>query len=65
MPKMKSKRGAIKRFSFTGGGKIKRAQANRRHILTKKRRERKRDLRKSAVVAKANLPEIRRLLPYG
>ncbi|MBW2148164.1 MAG: 50S ribosomal protein L35 [Deltaproteobacteria bacterium] len=65
MPKLKSNRGAVKRFSYTGGGKIKRAHANRSHILTKKRRGRKRNLRKSALINAADFPAIRRLIPYG
>jgi len=65
MPKLKSKRGAVKRFSYTGGGKIKRAKAYRSHILTKKSRGRKRSLRKAATISAADYPAIRRLIPYG
>ena len=46
MPKQKSHSGAKKRFTLTGGGKLKRAKMNRRHILTKKASKRKRGLRK-------------------
>ena len=50
MPKMKTHRGAAKRFKKTGTGKFVRAHSNQRHILTKKARKRKRQLRKSALV---------------
>ena len=62
MPKMKSHRGAAKRFSRTGSGKIKSAKAYKSHILTKKSPKRKRSLRQSALIAKADMPLIRRLL---
>jgi large subunit ribosomal protein L35 len=64
MPKVKSNRGAKKRFSSTGGGGIKRAKAGKSHILTSKNRKRKRTLRKRALVDTANEKSIRRLLPY-
>jgi large subunit ribosomal protein L35 len=64
MPKMKSKRGAAKRFKATGGGQIKRAKAGKSHILSNKNRKRKRNLRKSALVNPAMEKSIRRLLPY-
>jgi large subunit ribosomal protein L35 len=64
MPKVKSNRGANKRFKATGGGGIKRAKAGKSHILTSKSRKRKRGLRKNAQVNHANEKSIRRLLPY-
>jgi len=64
MPKMKSNRGASKRFRATGGGGVKRAKAGKSHILTSKGRKRKRSLRKSALVHSTNEKSIRRLLPY-
>jgi large subunit ribosomal protein L35 len=64
MPKMKSNRGASKRFSATGGGGIRRAKAGKRHILTGKTRKRKRNLKKSPLVHSTNEKSIRRLLPY-
>jgi large subunit ribosomal protein L35 len=64
MPKMKSNRGAMKRFKATGGGGIKRAKAGKSHILTTKNRKRKRGLREGALVNPANEKSIRRLLPY-
>jgi large subunit ribosomal protein L35 len=65
MPKMKTKRGAAKRFKYTGSGKVKRRKANLRHILANKNRKRKRRLGKNAIVDAANAPEMRRMLPYG
>jgi large subunit ribosomal protein L35 len=62
MPKMKSNRGAMKRFRKTAGGKIKRKSAFLRHILTKKSTARKRKLRKSAYVHEADEKRVRRLL---
>jgi large subunit ribosomal protein L35 len=64
MPKMKTKRGAAKRFSKTGTGKIKRKKAYHSHILTSKDRKRKRKLRKGTYVDKTNAPKIKRLIPY-
>jgi large subunit ribosomal protein L35 len=64
MPKMKTKRGAAKRFKLTGTGKIKRGKAYTSHILTKKTTKRKRNLRKSALVDSTDIKGIRRILPY-
>ena len=64
MPKMKSHRGAAKRFSRTASGKIKRHKANKSHILTTKTTKRKRQLRRPDEVAAADVPRIERLLPY-
>jgi large subunit ribosomal protein L35 len=62
MPKMKSKSGAKKRFSFTGTGKLKRKHAYKSHILTKKSNKRKRNLGYFSVVDKADAPRIERML---
>ena len=62
MPKMKSKRGAVKRFKVTSSGKIMRNKANHSHILTKKTRKRKRRLRKEAEVSKSDRKLIRSCL---
>ncbi|HCU25097.1 MAG TPA: 50S ribosomal protein L35 [Deltaproteobacteria bacterium] len=59
MPKLKSKRGAKKRFKVTAKGKIKGAKANRRHILTTKAPKRKRQLRKSRVVSDVHAKKMR------
>lgn len=64
MPKMKTHRGAAKRFKKTGTGKIKRSKAFTSHILTKKSPKRKRNLRKSTVACDANAKTIKTLLPY-
>ncbi len=62
MPKMKSKRSAAKRFRTTGAGSVKRNHAFAGHILTKKSRKRKRNLRKSALVSKVDERNIKRLI---
>jgi large subunit ribosomal protein L35 len=64
MPKMKTNRGAAKRFKLTGSGKIKRSKAFTSHILTKKSTKRKRGLRQACLVDSANLKGIRKILPY-
>lgn len=62
MPKMKSHRGAAKRFKMTGTGKIKRRHMNHRHILTKKDQKRKVRLRKPALVDAADQKRIARII---
>ena len=64
MPKMKTNRGAAKRFKATGTGKVLRSKAFSSHILTKKTTKRKRNLRKSGLVDSANMKSIRKILPY-
>jgi large subunit ribosomal protein L35 len=64
MPKMKTNRGAAKRFKTTGSGKVVRNKAYSSHILTKKSTKRKRNLRKSTLVDSANLKQVSKLLPY-
>lgn len=63
MPKMKSNRGAAKRFRATGSGRIKRKRAFHSHILTKKDTKRKRRLRSTLLVSKADEKSIRKMLP--
>ena len=63
MPKLKSNRGAAKRFLRTGKGGFKRAQSHLNHILTKKSSKRKRHLRPLTTVAEADLKGVRRMLP--
>jgi len=65
MPKLKTRKGVAKRFKFTGSGKIKRNKAGKRHILTKKTGKRKRTLRNSGLVDKADMGAIKKSLPYG
>lgn len=62
MPKMKTKSGAKKRFSFTGSGKLKRKHAFKSHILTKKSKKRKRNLGKFAIVDKVDEDRVKRML---
>lgn len=62
MPKIKTHRGAAKRFKKTGGGKFKRSKAFRGHLLSRKSAKRKRRLRKSTLVDKADEGRVRRLL---
>jgi large subunit ribosomal protein L35 len=65
VPKIKSHRGAAKRFKATAGGKFKRHHSYARHILTSKARKRKRKLAKSAVVASGDEGRLRMMLPYA
>jgi large subunit ribosomal protein L35 len=65
MPKMKTKSGAAKRFKVRPGGSIKRSQAFKRHILTKKTTKAKRHLRGPAGVHKADAHLVRAMLPYA
>ena len=64
MPKMKTNSAAKKRFKRVGNGKIKRASALRRHIMTKKNRKRKRQLREGGYVDYTNMKAINLLIPY-
>jgi len=64
MPKMKTHRGAAKRFRKTGTGKLKRAKAFKSHILTKKSSKTKRNLRKAGYVSKTQEKTMKKLLPY-
>ncbi|HMM35786.1 MAG TPA: 50S ribosomal protein L35 [Thermoanaerobaculia bacterium] len=63
--KRKTHRGAAKRFTITASGKFKRGNAMKRHILTKKASNRKRQLAKSGLVAKADQATVRQMLPYA
>jgi large subunit ribosomal protein L35 len=65
MPKLKTHKGAAKRFRLTATGKIKRGHSHARHILTKKEAKRKRLLDIDATVAKADEKLVKRMLPYG
>ena len=64
MPKIKTNRAAAKRFKVTGTGKLKRSKAYKRHILTKKTRKTKRNLRKAALVDMTNVKTMKKILPY-
>ncbi len=63
MPKMKTHRGAAKRFKKTGSGKIKRSRAFASHLTGKKSPARKRRLRKSTTVKAADLKRVKLLIP--
>lgn len=65
MPKIKTNRGAAKRFTATSSGGFKRKQSHKRHILTKKSPKRKLQLRAGAMVADADVREVRQMLPYS
>jgi large subunit ribosomal protein L35 len=64
MPKLKTHRGAAKRFSKTATGKIKRAKAFKSHILTKKTSKRKRHLDQNTLISDADHRRIGRMIPY-
>ena len=64
MPKMKSHRGAAKRFKATADGKMKHKKPYRSHILTSKTTKRKRQLRETAYAGRAEVKALKRLLPY-
>lgn len=64
MPKMKTRSAAAKRFKQTGSGKIIRMKANKSHILNKKTRKRKRNLRKQTELDATNYRQMRRCMPY-
>jgi large subunit ribosomal protein L35 len=64
MPKLKSHRGAAKRFKKTGTGKFVRSKAFKRHILTSKPTRRKRQMRGTEVVSDADAARLKRMLPY-
>ncbi|HYA20558.1 MAG TPA: 50S ribosomal protein L35 [Burkholderiales bacterium] len=65
MPKMKTKRSAKKRFKVRGSGSIKRTQAFKRHILTKKTTKNKRQLRGTTSVNPSDQASVRSMLPYS
>jgi large subunit ribosomal protein L35 len=65
MPKMKTNRGAAKRFKKTASGGYKRAQSHKNHILTKKSTKRKRHLRPMDMVADSDVSMLRRMMPYS
>jgi large subunit ribosomal protein L35 len=64
MPKIKTHSSSKKRFSLTGTGKVKRAKAFKRHILTKKTTKRTRNLRKSTIVSDVNAATVKMMIPY-
>ena len=64
MPKLKTHRGAAKRFTKTGTGKIVRSKAFKQHILTSKTAKRRRDLRGTTLVDSADVPRLELMIPY-
>ena len=64
MPKLKTHKGAQKRFKLTAKGKIKRRKAYASHILTKKNAKRKRNLKQATLVSKEETKRVKELLPY-
>ncbi len=64
MPKLKTNRGAAKRFRKTGTGKIKAKRAFARHILTKKATNRKRGLRSPKMIDQTDVKGVKKLIPY-
>jgi len=65
MPKMKTKKGAAKRFRVRANGTVKRGQAFKRHILTKKTTKNKRQLRGSVEVHASDMVSVKSMLPYA
>ncbi|MBI5969856.1 MAG: 50S ribosomal protein L35 [Deltaproteobacteria bacterium] len=65
MPKIKTNKGAAKRFKITGSGKVSRRKAGLRHMLTSKSKANKRALGKSTTISKTHEASIKKLLPYG
>lgn len=65
MPKLKTHKGAAKRFRLSATGKVKRGHSHARHILTKKTAKRKRQLDIDVLVSDADTPRVKRMLPYG
>lgn len=64
MPKIRTNRGAAKRFKVTAKGKVRKNNANKSHLLTHKSRKRKRRLRKAVGVDSTNVKAIKKLIPY-
>ena len=64
MPKLKTHKGAAKRFKKTATGKVKRHHSHLRHMLTSKDQKRKGKLRQSVLVSDADTPKIKRMIPY-
>jgi len=64
MPKIRTNRSAAKRFRTTGTGKVRRNKAFKSHILTKKPRKRKRNLRQGGLVDPTNERQVKRMIPY-
>lgn len=64
MPKLKTHKGAAKRFKKTATGKVKRRHSHLRHILTSKPHKRKKKLGETVIVSDADTPKVKRMIPY-
>lgn len=64
MPKIRTNRSAHKRFRITGSGRVRRNKAYKSHILTKKTKKRKRNLRHATLIDSSNEKQVKRLIPY-
>jgi large subunit ribosomal protein L35 len=64
MPKLKTHKGAAKRFKKTATGKVKRGRSHLRHILTSKSTKRKRKMRHGGLVSDGDLAKVLRMIPY-
>jgi len=64
MPKLKTHKGAAKRFKKTATGKVKRGHSFLRHMLTSKAKKRKRHLRSNVLLSEADTPKVKRMIPY-
>jgi len=64
MPKIRTNRSAHKRFRITGSGRVRRNKAYKSHILTKKTKKRKRNLRHATLIDPSNEKQVKRLIPY-
>ena len=64
MPKLKTHKGAAKRFKKTATGKVKRRHSHLRHILTSKNKKRKSKLGQTVLVSDADTPKVKRMIPY-
>ena len=64
MPKLKTHKGAAKRFKKTATGKVKRGRSHLRHILTSKSTKRKRKMRHGALVSDGDIAKVLRMIPY-
>lgn len=65
MPKIKTVRGAAKRFKITAKGRVKRKQSFRNHILTKMPSKRKRQLRNTTDLHESDVKAVKKMMPYG
>lgn len=65
MPKMKTKSGVKKRFRLTASGKVRSAQAGKRHGMIKRTNKQIRNLRGTTILADADAKIVKKFMPYG